>query len=169
MDSAIPVGCDGLEERVGDVDGAGDAYGAGVDDLALDGTDTVVVDVDVLAAVGVVVWVDAIGHVGLVHSDEEIGVGTSDTTGGKTNGNVVVGHVAGEGTRAAAGGSSAGSYRLGHGRRYDRSDVGGLQCCWCWSGGWCWSLVGGLWRDRGWCWRGNRGWRNVGAGAGAGA
>lgn len=81
MDSAITTWCDGLEERVGDIDGAGDAYGAGVDDFALEWSSTVVVDVDILVAVGVEVWVGTVGHVWLVHGNEEVAVGAGLTAG----------------------------------------------------------------------------------------
>lgn len=96
VDSTITTWCDGLEKRVGDIDGAGDAYGAGVDDFALDWSNTVVVDVDVLVAVDVVVWVDTVSHVCLVHGDEEFAVGSGRTAGSETDRDIVVGHVASE-------------------------------------------------------------------------
>ena len=79
MDTTVTTGCNGVEERVGDVDGAGDALWASVDDFAFDGSHAVVVDVDVLVAVWVVVGVHTVSHVGLVHRDEEIAVGASFT------------------------------------------------------------------------------------------
>lgn len=85
MDSTITIWCDGREEGVCDIDGAGDTFGAGVDDFALDGSNTIVVDVDVLVAVGIEIWVGAVGHVWLVHGDEELAVGAGGTAGGETD------------------------------------------------------------------------------------
>lgn len=103
MDSAITAWCDGLEERVGDVDGAGDTFGAGVDDFAQERSSTIVVNVDEFVAVGVVVWVDTVGHVWLVHGDEEVAVGACKTAGSETNRDIVVGHVTSGGSRSTRG------------------------------------------------------------------
>jgi len=85
VDTTVTEWCDGLEKSIGDVNGSGDALWAGVNDFAFDGTHAVVVDIDILVAVGVVVGVDTVGHVGLVHGDEEVAVRAGDTARGETD------------------------------------------------------------------------------------
>jgi len=94
VDTTVTSGRDGLEEGVGDVDGAGYALWAGVDDFAFDRSHAIEVDVDVLVAVRVKIGVDTVRHVGLIHCDEKIAVGASFTARSETNGDIVVSHVA---------------------------------------------------------------------------
>jgi len=55
---------------------------------------SIVVDVDLLAAVGIIVGVDAVGHVNMVDGDEILTVGARNTARAETDGDIIVCHVA---------------------------------------------------------------------------
>lgn len=107
MDTTVTAWGDKVEKSVGDVDSSRSALWAGIDDFAFDGTHAVVVDVDVLVAVRVEVGVNTVCHVGSIHGNKQVAVGASLTARGKTNGDIVVGHVASMCT--SGGGSSRGN------------------------------------------------------------
>lgn len=96
VNAAITIGTNQLEDCLGDIDGAWIADRTCIHDLGLDRFAGFIVDVDVVATVGIGVWVGAVGHVAVIDGDNELVLAIVIAARARADAGVVVGHVAGE-------------------------------------------------------------------------
>lgn len=73
VDTAVTVGCDSLEETVGEIKGAFHAFWASVDDLSRVGC-TIVGDIDGFSAERVGIGVDPVVHIGCGERNKSLAI-----------------------------------------------------------------------------------------------